>query len=269
MINTYINDNATVAYPLYGTGYLPFSMSVITGMGVCVLGADSSDPIYLSSVTIARDAVDVVICRGGTMLGSMRATLTDPKAESKIRVFTDTLLSGYLTLGSITEKDIGSYTGVFYIDPSCIMYLPEAVRAGHTELQINNKYYSIGDVLNITAEGLLTFAPSSESKIPILEGKPETDTAVMTTVSGTGGYAMVSSINNIEPIAVGDSKGQLVVDTIHPEVISLSIDASAATVSDPSDTGGGTGGVVLLIIEGTKKFPNCYDENEDEAQGVL
>ena len=67
MLATYLNDNQAMPYPFYGYGSLPFPMSVITGLGICIntntTPGVSVNALFASSVVITEDAVRVAICR--------------------------------------------------------------------------------------------------------------------------------------------------------------------------------------------------------------
>lgn len=65
MAQTYLNDNMSMPYPFYGYAALPFSMSCIVGLGVCVRGEEPDDqfPVVASSVAISEDSVNLAIGR--------------------------------------------------------------------------------------------------------------------------------------------------------------------------------------------------------------
>lgn len=268
MSNTYINDNATSSYPLYGVGALPFSNGNIVGLGISIKGEPTGEPVYLSSVTISTDIIHVVICRGNTILGVIKASTTTEDRSGKLEPYTDTAVSGYLIIGSINDKDIGSHAGTFYLDPSCVVHVPDSVYGVYTKLKVNDKHYALGHNLTISVAGLMSLSSSSGDFVPTLQGKDSVADLVLSSAAFLGSYSMVTSINGISPLTTGEDKGQLILNTRHPEAIKLLLDTSTATTVSTEDTSDTVGGAVLLTIIGTTQFPNCYDPDEDEAGGL-
>lgn len=266
MKNTYINDNQNSFYPFYNTGSLPFPHSVITGLGICVKAQASGasvSPLYISQVYITNDTVKISVMSDDELLLTLEAHTYTNGRSCKALVFTDTYeVSGFMSIGSIPESAIGSYSGTWYIDPSCVFFMPLAVYGNLKQVVVNGSRYDIVKSLSINTSGPLTV--DSVAEISAEAGQPVSETTTCT-INATGaaseytydfpssiGYSMVQSVNNQSCITT-----QLVpTKTLTIRILHSTIQYEVIT----NDT------VIVLVIKGTKDFPNCFIDDDDCAE---
>ena len=218
MLNTYLNDNQHRPYPLYGGVKLPFPMSCIIGLGLCLQQSDNQNPVFASVIAISRTSIRIAFCRhtgpdeaAPEFIGMVYADTTgyytyvassanstvyevdlrpDPVDLNRIvfATFVDQVVepeeyasaviadmqvfysffkdydrsgtksTGYMQVGTIPDDAIGVYTGEFYLDPSCVTYMPADVLGYHTDMIVNKAEQHIGHSIDIAAGGLLTAA---------------------------------------------------------------------------------------------------------------
>lgn len=248
MFNTYINDNVTNPYPFFGVDKLPFPMGCIAGMGLCVKGDRAASAIYASSVVITSTHVHVVICRGTSPLITLTATINvSDKSATEYITTDDAKVTGYLILGSLDGVQPGAYAGRFYIDPSCILFMPDSVFSSHSYIKINNQTYNLGKSLSITAKGLLHFNSSQE-----IAGTSESAGLVLAASDVRDTYDMVTSVNGMT-----SPDGSFSIGSGTPDTIRLAVADS-----------GEDSGIIRVVVDGTKNFPNCYKSEEDGALGI-
>ena len=295
MLNTYLNDNQRRPYPFYGGCALPFPMSCITGLGVCLQEDElSGSPVYANVIVISKDSVRVSLCRGGSddsigeFIGMVYADTTgfytyvasssnsavyetyqipdpvdldrlvffdDPDTGTALQVFYSYVAAvtngitrstakstGYMQVGTIPEAAIGVYAGKFYLDPTCVTTMPQEVLGYHTEIAANGmKPVETGHSLEITAGGLLTLGVAGGT---LHFGALESADEAQLTEYPTRPYSFVTSINGM-PVPVG---GTLVIHYNPADHIVITKQVLPDTEA------------VLLEIDGTTAYPNCYTE---------
>lgn len=310
MLNTYLNDNQSMPYPFYGLGSLPFAMSVITGMGLCIKTSSDDDPetqginrLFASNVQISKDSVNVAICRKNSLEGfeligmfyartdgyymylpgyaewQDDAVYEDQTIEPQmlrwvyhgdvdaynemidndqyVPVFNlqtfysyiassgDTALSsvmstGYIQLGSIPEAAIGNYSGEFYLDPSCVTYMPETVYRGYDKYTIGSTEYKAGQRIDLSANGLLRFAVEGGTVFAAETTDADKEQLVELTfegreqVTGLRGYPIAGTTANPYPTLTLKGDGNLIRFNVTHQ-------------TDP----------VVIEVIGTTAFPNC------------
>ena len=245
MFNTYINDNVTSPYPFFGGSKLPFPLGCILGMGLCLKGPETGHPVYASSVTITKTSVHVVLCRDAEIVATLNAA-TDGDTDTILQTEAYPSVSGYLLLGSLDGVVPASYSGVFYIDPSCVVYLPEAVYTYHTEIEINNNIYLLGSSLDINASGLLQLDAVGQ-----LEGTPSSASMPLTSADTLDTSDRVLSINGM---SVGEGSEH--------KTLTIGTSCSSAITFTAMELGTS---FVVLSAHGSQKFPNCYSADTDDA----
>lgn len=259
MINTYINDNANVPYPFFGMGAMPFPMCCIVGFGLCIHGTPAGQ-VAASSIEITTNSIKAVIVQGDTIIGTVEcSTYSGGRSATVHATGSGVKISGFMTIGSIPKSAIGNYSGPFIIDPSCITYISDDVLGCHDTLNINGTSYEIGQQLEIVAAGLLTLDGLS------VNGTNQVASANLTTFDTMTDYSMVKTINGMSFQPHTDSNiPTLTFKTDYPEHITFDVVGGAPDPEDGNpDTG--IGDATILIINGTKKFPNCYNQEDDEA----
>lgn len=330
MLNTYLNDNQSMPYPFYGLGSLPFPMSVITGMGLCIKLPDDEEvngtnKVYASNVQITTTSVNVAICRKTSvgqpeLLGMFYAT-TDGyyiyipgyadymddavyedelspgllqyvyyrnnesvKDESiveensflpiyELQVFyafvADTTApnlswtssTGYIQLGHIPESAVGSYTGEFYLDPSCVTYMPGSVYGYHKKIRAYQTEIDAKQKITLAANGLLRFQQEG-SNLGIYEtldaneaNLVEIPFAYRQQITAINGYTVEGSTYIPYPILnITGQPGIVDFDCTGSTDLSCFVTGSTTTPStDP----------VIIEVIGTDDFPNCDPKDDD------
>lgn len=268
MRNTYINDNADVHYPFAVVNSLPFPLSCISGMGVCVYGGLSA-PVYVSSLSITKDYVRVTVCTGHAILCTGSVTRKDPNGSAALINMSETLeVCGYICLGIIPDSAIGTYIGTFELDPSCIMNLPAEAYGVHTHIRINKNIYKLEECLLIEAAGLLQ-CDTSQSFPDVITVVADALDARLVRSEYVNAYNLVESVNNAPYKAdVTDFSTALriaaedhtdIVITCDNDVLDPKADIPE-TVEDP-------GGAIVLTLDGTHTFPNCYGDDDEAITG--
>lgn len=315
MLNTYLNDNQSMAYPFYGLGALPFPMSVITGMGLCIYTENfdvvGTNRVYASNVQISKDAVNVAICRRNAanepeLIGLFYATTdgtymylpgypawiddavyenqtieplmlryvyhSDMEAFSALNSqgldipvyqmqtfysyvaattpnLSGVVSTGYIQLGTIPDSAIGNYSGEFYIDPSCVTYMPDNAYKGYKEYIVEANKYQAGQRIDIAANGLLRFVVGSTV------GLKETVTADDEELSNLPFDAELRQIESLRGYSVRADKVNKDLPIVYLSSTSSDIVLSASKGASATDP-------VIIEIEGTTAFPNCYGIGE-------
>jgi len=331
MLYTYLNDNQNMPYPFYGLGSLPFPMSVITGMGLCIKIPDNEEingtnRIYASNVQITTTSVNVAICRETTLgqpelLGMFYATtdgyyvyipgyadyvddavyedywtpetlryvyyrnneeVTDDTTTEETNSFLPiyelqvfyayvvsttapnlswTASTGYIQLGHIPESAVGSYTGKFYLDPSCVTYMPASVYGYHTKMLVKSTEFNTKQKIAISANGLLRLQRDGNN-IGIYETLDANDANLVEIpfvyrqqITAINGYTVEGNTENPYPIL--NITGQPgIVDFECSGSTDLRCFIEGSTVTPSTDP-------VIIEVIGTNDFPNCYPKDED------
>lgn len=107
-------------------------------------------------MTLSKELVRLVICADDAVLGTMEAdlsagytmgTLKSPDPEVKA--------NGFITVGTIPERAYGTYTGIFRLDPSCVLRVPDIVTGKHKKLTINGNTYTLSQSLQLIVSDYL------------------------------------------------------------------------------------------------------------------
>lgn len=299
MLNTYLNDNQRRPYPFYGGCALPFPMSCIMGLGVCIQEDElATAPVYANVIVVAKDSVRVSLCRdteedgaGAEFIGMVYANTTgfytyvassnnsavyetdlipdpvdlnrlvftdDPDTETVLQVFyayaasldrsitrSSVRSTGYMQVGTIPEDAIGVYTGKFYLDPTCVTIMSQAILGYHTDVAVNDMPpVETAHSLIFTAGGLLTLSVADGT---VSFGTLESADKAQLTEYPVHDYSFVTSINGM----VVPSSGTLKIKCDDARVVLHSMQL-------PS-------GGVLIEVDGTKKYPNCYNSKLDHG----
>ena len=158
---------------------------------------------------------------------------------------------GYIQLGTIPPEAVGSYKGEFYLDPSCVSYMPDAVFGKHKTYRVNSSLYVAPQCFTIATRGVLdisvtagtaAFSVSEEAK-----DLQFTDLGFETRdiVSFIQGYTVAAS--EMHPYPVLHLTGQTIADA---GVIDFAFVSGPAVGDNSSDA-------VVIEITGTSIFPNC------------
>lgn len=291
MLNTYLNDNQSMPYPFYGLNALPFPMSVVIGMGICIYVPtvdlpENPSTIYADNVTITENSVILSLCRKASeasieLIGIMQAgtdgscsyvpsymdaaVYEDSAIQSYYQntlvsqnyVFSTKRSTGFIQLGTIPTSAVGSYKGPFYIDPSCVVYMSDDVYGKYNKYQIAQNLYDIEQHFDIALGGLLAWVPVdgvyTVSNIFGADEQPlvTLDTSFRKMITGFCGYKME---------ALGEDDTYPVI-TLTGATESIIFNCISGTPIDQTIMDGGTVAIpsdpLIIEVVGTSAFPNC------------
>ena len=268
MLNTYINDNSNVPYPFYGLTELPFPNNYILGLSIAILKLPSSAniydiklPLHVATLSISNGILSLSICDADNTLLCIASTGDSPSIYSNGLTYNDiNIIQVDLFTGNIPTDITESYSGVFYIDPSCITVTSSDVYGVHKQSIINGNTYALEDTLMLSiAEGLelkeeygvytLTIDDELEQE-QLIESKSSSSTEMVQSING-----LAVNTGNLTDVAV------LQIDAKH----NIINGANNGEIMLTTDTDMRNTNVAILAVNGTKWFPNCYDKDKDEA----
>ena len=300
MINTYLNDNQSMPYPFYGYGALPFPMCVITGLGICIhlkegeFAPTGYSNIYANNISITKDTVTVAICRKPTdepleLVGILYARtdgystyvpsyiddavydnqavmpamlryvysgepndgVDDALAAENMQGFYsgtrdtfNTVLStasstGFMQLGVIPENAIGNYQGEFYLDPACVTYMSDDVFGKYNNYTTGVNKHQMGQRFDIELAGWLTW---KDNTISTKYGFDDNNFIVIPDKYGQ----RITHING-QTISATEADPLPWLKIIgHTPYVNVSVEEVGTTV--------------VVTIDGTSAFPNCYKD---------
>ena len=150
-----------------------------------------------------------------------------------------------MQVGTRPEAAIGVYTGKFYLDPTCVAVMPQSVLGYHTEVEINGVTNETEHSLVLAAGGLLTMKVTGGT---LYFGATDLADSTQLTAYPARDLSFVTSINGI-PVP---ADGKLLIRCTDSRIISTSQQLQ------PS-------GGVILDLDGTTAYPNCYNSVLDHA----
>lgn len=266
MLSTFINENMNAEYPFYRAGALPFPNSCILGIQIAICYSDLSGAahhpgqLYVSSITLSENAAYMVIC--GTY--NSNAPIMSISAYKQGHSGTSTVIqnickdpkvfvNGFVELGSIPEEAYGLYTGKFWIDPSCISFVPQKVmRLGIHNIMVGDTPVDTDQCLNIHTAGLLKSTLGRRTDTPTYNINIDTDAmnnADLYTLLDERNYNMVNSINGVSTATDFTKNGS----TLSITSGSNSIELSATQ----------NGNAIIVSIKGNNQFKNCFKQTAD------
>ena len=167
--------------------------------------------------------------------------------------------TGYLQLGTIPEESIGTYKGKFYLDPSCVTYMPNAVYGKHKTFRVNSGLYPAEQCLAIATAGVLTLSVNGSTACfgltDNLDDMQFVDLGIDTIdmVTALNGTAVAGSETNKYPIV--HLTGQTVTDG--PAITFKVISGSRISPNADQQAGQVESEPIVIAITGTSVFPNC------------
>ena len=151
--------------------------------------------------------------------------------------------TGYMFLGTIPENAIGSYTGEFYLDPRCIVYMPENVLGHHRKIIVNNTSMDLSSVLQFNTTGLLGLDRDTETKTLTFKRIQTEDT-----------QAFVNLPNSYKKKVTGINGYQLGGGTLAYPRLELISDVPDITFSVYNNSGDSA---VVIEAYGNSRFSSC------------
>lgn len=149
--------------------------------------------------------------------------------------------TGYMQLGTIPEDAIGVYTGRFYLDPSCTTYMTASVYGYHTAVQVRGAEQETAASLNIVFNGLLT--ASVDGGTLFIGATTKADDNILNEVPTHSvdfvEYLCGTTTANIDTLNLVGDPGKIV-----------------WSLQD-------RGNVVVVSVDGTSTFPNCWGSEDD------
>ena len=271
MFNTYLNDYLTSPYPFFGEQQLPFPLSCIAGLGICLQTDTPIGLLYAFSITIGQSSVYMVIgtvqtqnnVETETILGTLFADAETATKTGLLLNQQQIHAAGFLTIGEIPETAIGQYNGRYRIEPSCVTYMPDNVFGFHRKANINGAVYDLGQLVTIEADNLLEI---SGGTIKGTTAAADSDLVEYTT---TYEYPNnIKSVNSIQTTAA-DYTGTLSVvcqgTAISAQVQNGIVLSGGAAIPPDTQRTANAGVTTVLYINGNKAFPNCYKATDDQA----
>jgi hypothetical protein len=267
MLNTYINDNHNVPYPFYGLDAMPFPNNYVLGLAIGVLKLEDTDsvyniklPLHVSTLTISSGTISLSICDDNdTLLCVANSNGSNTIYNSRLKYSDTDMIHVDIFTGDIPTDETSTYSGTFYIDPSCVTVTTRAVYGSIGQAIINKKTYKLEDNLSINfIEGINIIETKEGHKIAIAE---ELETENLTSSGTVTDSDMVDAINGLT-IRTGDiNKYAAMRINLRHELSNLvNKDTTMIDIDTELDAG-----MLAIGFHGTKYFPNCYDKNKDDA----
>ena len=269
MSATYINDNSNICYPFYGMDELPFPLSYILGISIAILEVPDDNsiykikpPLYVSGINISGGGISVIICDStDTLLCSIDSNGTKALYNKNLTYKGTDIIQVSLFLGDIPSSVKNSYVGKFYIDPSCITKVPLSVYGYHDTIICNKISYTLDDTLTIDTSGVIKV--ERNNLMYYVSTTPAADSLNLIDKTTIKDSNMVNSINGLNVRTGAIDKIAIVDITIAQELLNTSNNGYilTATNSKPDNDSD----VFVLMLNGGKMFPNCYDKEKDDA----
>ena len=162
--------------------------------------------------------------------------------------------TAYMQLGTIPEDSIGVYQGRFYLDPSCVVYMPSNAFGYHEAATVNDAEMLVDHTIQLSVTGLLTAKVEDGSLVfgcldstdkNTLNSYPEHPLEFVEYVNGATTAALHS-------LAIDDFTVEIEGET--ETIIKTKIAWQVQELND----------AVLLTVNGTNDFPNCYAQENEE-----
>lgn len=270
MTNTYINDRKLNEYPFFELGDVPFPPGFIKYLGVCLLDTSSSR-VFASAISVSMDGVLVSLCRdstssdtGAEALGSIYATASSGAANIVIE---GGPVSGTMSLlidKTMLQDAYGSYNGKFYLDPSCVTYMPANVYGKLKMLEISGSTYSADQAVDFSCMGGVitmhdpTFSDDRLSRTATITGSDDVDSFKLVNTKARNEIV----VNGINLLDVPDATPQSPYPTIAflTGSTTISFNVLKGSMTDPSD--------LVVEIVGDTSFPNCYGTGDEAHADV-
>ena len=265
-MNTYINDKKLAEYPFYDTEADAPPPGCIRYLGVCLRGVTTPAPVYASAITIGMDGILVSLQIEGSTdelgIGTVYATATEGKVSMVLTGGTISGTASMLIDKTLLANSYGTYKGKFYLDPSCVTYMSDAVAGTLTSVRVNGTTYSPSQSLNFTCMGDVV-----ELVGPEISGT--TATALIRGTTSVNTYNLVNSssstktyVGPVNEITGGTATAAVPYPTLtlaaenpdnHPNAIQIAVVRGSETT--PAD--------LVLDLIGTTAFPNCYEKGDE------
>ena len=216
-----------------------YSMYVPSYTDAAVYGNQSISPAMLRYV-YAGEAVEV----DDQEVASDLQVFYSRTRETFDTVLSTTSSTGFIQLGPIPQSAIGNYQGEFYLDPSCVTYLDDDTYGHYSHYTVGPNKYSIGQRFDIELSGLLVWQDQQ------ITTKYQTDTNDFVVLDDQ--YAQ--KVDKINGVAIEGSTA-----AAYPTLV-LAGHTNYVELSAAPSVEGSTASAVVVTINGTTEFPNCYKD---------
>ena len=157
--------------------------------------------------------------------------------------------TGFMQLGVIPESAIGNYQGEFYLDPACVTYMSNAIFGRYKNYTTSVNKHPMGQRFDIELAGWLTW---KDDTISTKYGTNDNNFIVLSEpygqrVTHINGQTMSASEAYQTPTLV--INGHTYTDPTTHETTNY-VDVTAVEV----------GRTIVVTIDGTSAFPNCYKD---------
>lgn len=282
---TYRNDGSLSAYPfLQQPSMVPFPLGCVRAIGVCVAFPVSA--VSAVGVSLSAGSVSVALSATPSDGGAETPLCTLSAAPGKYASASERgRFCAWLMAGHVPAAAYGSYSGEWRLDPACVsVRVPE--EGSMKSLYVNGVEHALGDVLSISASGLLALSEASDrlgKPVAALSADIPDTTGALYAASVASDYAKVDGILSSGTaselkISIEDAGGHETAATA--DYVTLDIDfmdrnGNPVTALDPTGEGSVNeelrtrldthGEAVIVTINGHKGLPNCYASSSDEA----
>ena len=223
-MNTYINDKKLAEYPFYETGADAPPPGCIRYLGVCLKGATAS-PVYASAITVGMDGVLVSLCRDPDeeIIGTVYATAAEGTVSMELSGSTVPGTASMLIDKTMLSNSYGTYTGKFYLDPSCVTYMEDNVAGNLKTVNVNGTTYAASQGIDFTCMGsVIEFEPEDITGSTVTE----VETVLLKGSTAVNSFALVASnpssttlVDSVNEITLADASRPYPTLTLKSEYI--------------------------------------------------
>lgn len=264
MLNTYINDNSNVPYPFYGMERLPFDLHCIIGLNIAILELPNIEtyaycikpPLYASTINIKDNEVSVDLCDSADTLLCTVTSKGECNVYDEFMLYNDKpIINAKLHKGIYKHSSTGTFTGKFWIDPSCINHIDKAVYGNYSKLKLNGVSYKIGKVLSLSITGLMQQHTNDEDEVVLSITNTARKEELCNSLQQYKEHPMINNINGVSVRTKDTTNMAMLRIIVDPYVTDINIDSLLKKST------------IICAVNGTASFPSCYDV-DDEAKEV-
>jgi hypothetical protein len=169
-------------------------------------------------------------------------------------------ITANLFTGTYTKNDIGTYTGKFWLDPSCVNIMPMNAYGKYDTMTINYKEeYKIGRALTINTSGFINSRPYN-GRVDLVTTPDSSNVPLINNLVTYKDHPMVDTINsfNMRTTTPGSNEFSALAITIDEDLVDKIVPKVDSEYYKSFN-------VIKLVVTGTTKYPSCYPADLDEA----
>lgn len=215
-----------------------------------------------NAITVIGNSQQALLDAGqvtGAILAYYKANISNTALISSTAAST-----GYMVLGTIPVESEGFYDSQYYLDPSCVTYMPDAVFGQYIAADVNGSTEILKQSFTLDAGGLVGFAVdgTTATLVPADTEDLTVDNLVLS-VTNTEDAQLVTSINGHTISATPENPTptlEFVGQKTRKIPLKDIIKWEWARWSYSPDNTGANKDTITLELNGTSKFPNCYEK---------